>query len=212
MKISVSKPEALWIQAGEAGEGYFGGDQEWYPERMQRLAGCGPTCAANLAAYLAMTRPALRALYGGEAMRLPLFCAHMVELYRFVTPGNMGLNRLEMYTQGMAEYTASKGIALKAHTFDVCGNMARTRPSADEMAAFVRSGLESDCPIAFLNLTRGRVSNIQPWHWITLTAAEIDDGLLLAEASDEGKKIYFDLRLWYLSTRMRGGLAYFTQE
>lgn len=211
MNISVSKPEALWIQAGEAGEGYFGGDQEWYPERMQRLAGCGPTCAANITAYLAMTRPSLRALYGGEAMRLPLFCEHMVELYRYVTPGNMGLNRVEMYTQGMADYTASKGLALTAHSFEVSGNMARTRPSADEMAAFVRRGLESDCPIAFLNLTRGRVSNIQPWHWITLMAAEIDEGVLVAEASDEGKKIHFDLRLWYLSTRMRGGLVYFTE-
>jgi hypothetical protein len=74
----------------------------------------------------------------------------------------------------------------------------------------VRVGLASDCPIAFLNLTKGRVKNIQGWHWITITSADMSDTHLSAYASDEGKQICFDLRLWYLSTRMRGGLIYFT--
>ena len=96
--------------------------------------------------------------------------------------------------------------------FEVHGNMHKSRPSVSELIEFVRAGLAADCPVAFLNLTRGRVKNLQAWHWITITSADLEEGSLMACASDEGKKNCFDLKLWYLSTRMRGGLVYFTAD
>lgn len=210
MTVSVLHPEVLTITEEESQRTAFGGDQEWYADEWHRNAGCGPTCAANVAAYLALTRPELRALYSGEDMRKSQFSAHMEEVYRFVTPGNMGLNRVEMYTRGLADFAGSRGISLKAHVFEVYGNMHRDRPPVSALAEFVRAGLAKDCPVAFLNLTKGRVKNLQGWHWITITSADIGDTHLSACASDEGKQICFDLRLWYLSTRMRGGLVYFT--
>ena len=211
MMVSIMHPEALNIMEDTQGQIHFGGDQEWYLEDWHRMAGCGPTCAANVTAYLAMTRPELRALYAGEDMRKNLFSAHMEDLFRYVTPGTMGLNRVEMYTRGMAEFVGSRGLCLLEHTFEVTSNMAGNRPPVSKLAEFVHAGLESDCPIAFLNLTKGRVKNIQSWHWITLTAAEIDEQKLFAWASDESKEIRFDLRMWYLSTRMGGGLIYYTE-
>jgi hypothetical protein len=153
----------------------------------------------------------LKALYAGEDMRKAAFSAHMEDVYKFVTPVVMGLNRLEMFTDGTEEFARSRGLSLRAHVFEVHGNMHRGRPQVHELADFVRAGLESDSPVAFLNLTKGRVKNLQGWHWITITGADMDDDHLTASASDEGKLIHFDLRLWYLSTRMRGGLVYFTQ-
>lgn len=200
------------IAEDESQRAFFGGDQEWYRDEWHRRAGCGPTCAANLTAYLAMTRPALRALYAGEDMRKSVFSAHMEEIYQFVTPGSMGLNRVEMYTRGVIDFAASRGLALEAHAFEVHGYMCRDRSPVEKLVEFVRAGLESDCPLAFLNLTKGRVKNLQGWHWITITAAEMNDVSLTASASDEGSEIRFDLRLWYLSTRMRGGLVYFTER
>jgi hypothetical protein len=210
MIVSVLRPEVLTIAEETSQRTNFGGDQEWYADEWHRRAGCGPTCAANVTAYLALTRPELRALYAGEDMRKSLFSAHMEEIYKFVTPGNMGLNRVEMYTRGVADFAVSRGLSLQAHVFEVHGNMCKDRLPVSELAEFVRAGLASDCPVAFLNLTKGRVKNIQGWHWITITSADISDTSLTAYASDEGKKICFDLRLWYLSTRMRGGLIYFT--
>lgn len=210
MIFSILHPEILTIADGESQRTSFGGDQEWYADEWHRRAGCGPTCAANVTAYLALTRPELRALYAGEDMRKSMFSAHMEEMYKFVTPGNMGLNRVEMYTRGMMNFAESRELSLQAHVFEVHGNMHRDRPPVSELAEFVRAGLASDCPIAFLNLTKGRVKNIQGWHWITITSADLSDTHLSACASDEGKQICFDLRLWYLSTRMRGGLIYFT--
>jgi len=212
MIVSVSRPEVLTIWEEESRRTSFGGDQEWYADEWHKRAGCGPTCAANVLAYLALTRPGLRALYAGEDMRRGLFSAHMEQVYGFVTPGNMGLNRVEMYARGVEDFARSRGISLKARVFEAHGNMHRDRPPASELAEFVRAGLESDCPVAFLNLTKGRVKNLQGWHWVTITSADIEEASLMARASDEGREILFDLRLWYLSTRMRGGLIYFTQE
>jgi hypothetical protein len=210
--MTITKPECLQIAEDEGTAAHYGGDQEWYGEEWRRMAGCGPTSAANVTAYLALTRPALRGLYAGEDMRRSLFTAHMEELYRYVTPGNMGLNRPEMFTQGVEAFAASRGLTLVPHLFEVHGYLHGGRPPVQALAAFVRQGLESDCPVAFLNLTKGRVKNIQGWHWTTLVGADMEDGRLSAIASDEGKQIRFDLRLWYLSTRMRGGLVYFTES
>lgn len=210
MIVSVLHPEVLTITEEESQHTTFGGDQEWYRDEWHRQAGCGPTSAANVTAYLALTRPELRGLYAGEDMRKGPFSAHMEDVYQFVTPGSMGLNRVEMYTRGVEEFARSRGISLKAHAFEVCGNMCKGRQTAREMAEFVREGLASDCPVAFLNLTKGRVRNLQSWHWITITSADIGEASLTACASDEGSERCFDLRLWYLSTRMRGGLVYFT--
>ena len=160
MIVNILRPEVLMIAEDESQRAFFGGDQEWYRDEWHRRAGCGPTCAANLTAYLAMTRPALRALYAGEDMRKSAFSAHMEEIYQFVTPGSMGLNRVEMYTRGVTDFAASRDLALQAHTFEVHGYMCRDRAPVEKLAEFVRAGLESDCPLAFLNLTKGRVKNL----------------------------------------------------
>ncbi len=211
MNFTVLRPENLTISEDESTRVFFGGDQEWYQDEWHRKAGCGPTCAANVTAYLAQTHPALRALYAGEDMHKSTFSTHMEALYQFVTPGAMGLNRVEMYTQGVEAFAASRGVALETHAFEVRSYLCRDRAPAAALGAFLRAGLESDCPVAFLNLTKGRVKNIQSWHWITITSAEIDETTVVATASDEGDEIRFDLRLWYLSTRMHGGLVYFSE-
>ncbi len=212
MNASILHPELMTITEEETRRTTFGGDQDWYSDEWRRRAGCGPTCAANVAAYLALTRPEMRALYAGEGMLKSQFSAHMEEMYKFVTPGNMGLNRVEMFTEGVEGFARSRGVPLRAHVFEVHGNMHKSRPSVSELIEFVRAGLAADCPVAFLNLTRGRVKNLQAWHWITITSADLEEGSLMACASDEGKENCFDLKLWYLSTRMRGGLVYFTAD
>jgi hypothetical protein len=63
-----------------------------------------------------------------------------------------------------------------------------------------------------LTLSRGHVKNLQNWHWITVVAAELDENRLMADASDEGRQVRFDLRLWYLSTLLGGGLVYFSNR
>jgi hypothetical protein len=210
MNVSILHSDVLAIREEALRRTSFGGDQKWYADRRRRMSGCGPTCAANLTAYLALTQQALRALYAGEDMCKTQFSAHMEAVYEFVTPRFMGLSRVEMFTGGVESFAASRGLSLKAHVFEARGNTRGDRPPVAELARFVREGLDADCPVAFLNLAKGRVKNIQSWHWITIVGADISDSSLYARASDEGAEICFDLGLWYLSTRLRGGLVYFT--
>lgn len=210
MVFSISRPDLFTITDEKTNRSFFGGNQAWYSAEWNRRAGCGPTCAANVLAYLAFMRPPLRPLYSYDAMKLPDFARHMEEVYRFVTPGSMGLNRVEMFSNGAVEFAKSRSVFLSPQVFGVPGNLQRNRPSVSSLLEFVKAGLASDCPIGFLNLTKGRVKNIQSWHWITITSADIEENTCIADASDEGKKISFDLHLWYLSTRMSGGLVYFT--
>ncbi len=212
MDIAILRPELFNIIDEKTLNTFFGGNQDWYTAEWSRRAGCGPTCAANILAYLALTRPALQALYGYENMSLSSFAAHMEEVYSFVTPGNMGLNRTEMFTEGVLGFAHSRGISLTPHVFGVTSNMVRGRAPATALAEFVQEGLSADCPLGFLNLTKGRVKNLQSWHWITITEAQIEGNSLIADASDEGLHRRFDLRMWYLSTRLPGGLVYFTHN
>ncbi len=210
MVYSVLRPELLTITDEQEHKTFFGGNQAWYSKERSRRAGCGPTCAANILAYLALTRAELKRLYDYEKMDLVDFSLHMEEVYRFVTPRTGGLNRVEYFSEGVEDFSASRGICLKPQVLEVSGNMAKERRSVSEFIEFAKEGLSSDCPLGFLVLTRGREKNLQGWHWITITSLDLDDGKAIATASDEGISRSFDLKLWYISTRMRGGLVYFT--
>ena len=211
MELSLSHPELLTIADKELGRSFFGGAQEWYSTEWSRRAGCGPTCASNILTYLSLTRPALLPLYGYESMGRADFSRHMEDVYPYLTPGSAGLNRVELFSDGVAAFARERGILLEPHVLALPGRMTRGRPAVSRLAEFIKAGLMSDCPVGFLNLHRGREKNLQSWHWVTIVAAELEDDRLLATVSDEGRRLQLDLRLWYLTTPMRGALAYFTE-
>ena len=201
MRVSISHPERMDI-AGPGGAVTHGADQDWFPGLWQRRAGCGPTAAALICAYLAQTRPALAPLYPEAAMERGPFTAHMERVWQFVTPSSHGLHRPEWMARGMAAYAASRGAALSPALLDFPG-AATKRPPWEAVEAFVARSLELDCPVAFLNLHNGVVKALDSWHWVTLTALE--DGR--ADLLDSGEKLTVDLRLWYQTTRRRGGFV-----
>ncbi len=212
MELSISHPALLSIADKDPGRSFFGGAQEWYSTDWSRRAGCGPTCASNILAYLSLTHPALLPLYGYESMGRVDFSRHMEDVYPHLTPGRAGLNRVELFSDGVVAYAAERGIMLESHTLALPGRMTRGRPAVSQLAEFIKAGLMSDCPVGFLNLHRGREKNLQSWHWVTIVAAEFEEDRLLVTVSDEGQQIKLDMRLWYLTTPMRGALAYFSEN
>ena len=170
-----------------------------------------PTSAAIVLAYLAFTQPEFRPLYEAKLMSRADFTRHIEAVYEYVTPGTMGLNRLDMFSDGVRAFAQSRGLTLTPHTFASAGRLSDRRSHVAELMDFVKAGFAADCPLGFLNLARGRVNNLQNWHWITISCVEMENDSLIAVASDEGRRIRFDLLLWYLSTRMHGGLVYFTK-
>ena len=207
MTVSIEKPELLTITDSFAHKTYFGADQEWYEKSWSRQAGCGPTCASNITAYLAQTRDKYKVLFQPESLERKDFVLHMDELFRYITPGAMGVNHVDKFTDGITRFANDRGVQLETKVFSIENRFTKKR-YPDKLKDFVREALLSNSPLAFLNLSRGEETNLQAWHWITVTGADIQEDHLIATASDEGKAIEFDLLKWYLTTRMHGGLIY----
>ncbi|WP_242623759.1 hypothetical protein [Intestinimonas massiliensis (ex Afouda et al. 2020)] len=200
-RASLSQPERLDI-TGPEGEITRGADQDWYPDPWQRRAGCGPTAASVIFAYLARTHAHLAPLCPLDVTGREAFVGLMCRVWDYVTPVSHGLNRPELMADGMAAYGKSVGLDLSPALFAVPA--ARTkRPPYEEAAAFVAASLEKDCPVAFLNLHNGLEKRLDWWHWVTITALDGDNVTIL----DSGAELEISLRLWYETSKKRGGLV-----
>lgn len=200
-RVSLSRPELLDIR-GPDGAVTRGADQEWYPDRWQRLAGCGPTAAAVIFAYLAKTRPEFSPLCPGNVENRADFTAHMERVWEYVTPVLHGLNDPGLMVSGMAAYAAARGVRLAPALFTVPAARTR-RPSYEAAAAFVAESLGRDCPVAFLNLHNGLEKRLDWWHWVTIVALDGDSAAIL----DSGAQLEISLRLWYETSKKRGGFV-----
>lgn len=200
-RASLSRPELLDIR-GPEGEVTRGADQDWYPDPWQRRAGCGPTAASVIFSYLARTHPGLEALCPRDAACREEFLALMCRVWEYVTPISHGLNRPELMVDGMAAYAGSVGLDLSPALFAVPAARTKRLPY-EQAAAFVAASLERDCPVAFLNLHNGLEKRLDWWHWVTITALDGDNVTIL----DSGAELEIDLRLWYQTSKKRGGLV-----
>ena len=202
----LSRPELLTITEG--GRTWRGADQIWYADEWQQKAGCGPTTAALMASYLAQTRPSCAPLYPSGSWEKADFTALMEELWQHVTPGKHGVNAPRLFSKGLRSFGASKEVELPLRELDI-PRFKLARPTVDQCAAFLRTALAADSPVAFLNLSHGLVKELDSWHWVTIVGLEQHgDGLMQTTILDGGREYAVDFRLWFQSTRAGGGLIY----
>ena len=205
MSHSLTRPEVLTL-IGPGGETYRGGDQEWYPDLWQRRAGCGPTTAAALLAYLSQTRPALaplRPLAGGTRTG---FAQYMQALWPYVTPGARGLDKPESLVLGCRSFALSRGCRLEGEILKI-PRRREDRPTPAACRDFLLRALDNDCPVAFLNYSNGALPNLDSWHWVPLIALTEGEEVLLCTVLDEGEEKVIDLALWLETTLLGGALA-----
>lgn len=205
MSHSLTRPEVLTL-IGPGGETYRGGDQEWYPDLWQRRAGCGPTTAAALLAYLSQTRPALaplRPLAGGTRTG---FAQYMQALWPYVTPGARGLDKPESLVLGCRSFALSRGCRLEGEILKI-PRRREDRPTPAACRDFLLRALDSDCPVAFLNYSNGSLPNLDSWHWVPLIALTEGEEVLLCTVLDEGEEKVIDLALWLETTLLGGALV-----
>lgn len=228
MTSSIRQPELLIIEDRSQATTSFGCDQEWYAEHWQRQAGCGPCTAATILYYLARSRDFLDHLYTASiqsrdnfSIGQPLdgdslaavsshtredFTRFMGDIWHFVTPGNMGVNEASILADGVSRYAAGHGVKLNAKIQRVPPLRKRKAPFS-EFADFIRAGLEHDSPVAFLNLSNGRLDNLDSWHWVTIASISGDGS---AEISDSGTRKNIDLANWYNTSWLGGAAVWFT--
>lgn len=202
---SLSRPELLTVTEGE--RTWRGADQLWYPEEWQRKAGCGPTAASLMVSYLAQIRASCASLYPSGSWERGDVLGLMEEVWRFVTPGKKGVNTTRIFTKGLSAFAREKGVDLPVRDLDV-PRLKLARPTVDQCAAFLRSSLSADLPVAWLNLHSGEADGLDDWHWVTVVALEEhSEGPLLCTILDSGKELTVDFRLWFQTTKLGGGLV-----
>jgi len=200
--FTINNPELLQIK-GVDGSIYYGGDQEWFQKHIQRRAGCGPTCCANIMWYLSQTRNE-GGLASYDGTRKDGFVQLMNEMWNYVTPGNKGVNSVEMFLDGALRYGNKKGISLDRKGLSIPAKPF-LKPSRLQIINFLCGILEKNIPLAFLNLSNGKVDNLESWHWVTLVALHTDT--LTAVIYDQGISKEINLSLWLETTALGGGFA-----
>lgn len=207
--MRIQHPE--WLQVEVDNKRLYGYDQDWYATAFKRTRGCGPTAAAMLLAY-ANRREARIMPYQDDNIG-EITCI-MNDVWKYVTPGRfLGLNSTDKFYDGVTALLEAYGLTWHCRQMRV-PILKPLRTSLEKVIAFVKKGLAADCPVAFLNLHKGRASELTSWHWIVLVALDYDANreCYLATCYDGGKMITFNIGEWLATSNLGGGFCYLTSD
>ena len=202
--MNLSHPENLQIKNPD-GTAATGGSQEWYPTRSQRASGCGPTAASNIIWYMTLSRAAPQTLCdtgNGEKER---FVELMREMFGYVKPGMGGVNTSAIFADGVVRYASARGETLTPHKLEI-PRARRKRPDIASVGDFILAGLQNDSPVAFLNLSNGKLAKPDSWHWVTIIKYDPDSAS--AGIIDQGSEHDVPLKTWLDTTLLGGALVY----
>lgn len=199
MKYTVRRPD--WVTLTIGGRPHYGYDQEWYPDRWQKLAGCGPTTGSVIIAYIEAKETGMAVATQEAAL------AKMLTFWPYATPRMHGLYKTRWLMEGLSSYLADHRLRGRADMMTV-PLLRPLRPKATALADYIREGLEADAPLGFLNLHNGGNSALYSWHWMPFIALEESaDGRYTGTVLDEGRMIDFDLGAWLRDSQFGGGFV-----
>lgn len=198
MITEIHHPEWLTLDVG--GQTVLGYNQEWYPQERQRLAGCGPTVAAMMAAYLEKKE------WKTPVKDRKLALSVMLSLWQYATPRMHGLYKTRWLKEGLAAYLSEKGLSGVVESLSI-PSIRLLAPKPERVISFIKAGLSADCPVGFLNLHSGAEPIPYHWHWMPIVAMEETEEGTFCTLWDEGKAHRFCLEGWLKNTRFGGGFV-----
>lgn len=206
MKQNVFKlKKAELFQIRQGNYIYNGPNQSWYPKRFQKMAGCGPTACSNIMWYLSQTKEEYIGLCTYDGTTYEGFLNLMEDVWKYVTPGLMGVNKLEMFEKGAIGYGKDKGYDLSCKSLMIPSKKLISDTKIVDIFDFIEEMLEKDLPIAFLNLHNGQLSNLESWHWVTIYELDREKGSV--SILDQSRLEEIDLKLWLKTTSKGGGFV-----
>lgn len=152
------------------GRSWYGGDQDWYPDRWQRMAGCASVAGANLAAFYDLCMPAAGHIYQKQE-----FLEIMQQVYRYMRPGANGFPHVQKFADQFCAFA-------RDHGRDFAAAVARDWHDSDTPRELICRELQAQNPVALLVL-RHLAPELEDntWHWMTITGYEADtDRLVLS--------------------------------
>lgn len=213
---SIKSPEILQVKMENA-EISHGISQEWLPDKWKRMSGCGPCACANILFYLSRRSEDLNNLcpFVNKTQKVILQSESVnfvLDIWNHLYPGSMGVNTVEMFTQGAQSYIGSRGKKLEVSGVHVPGKCYR-KFGFEHYVDYLEKGLNCDCPVAFLNLSNGDETKLDSWHWVTVISMErsSDYSQVKVNIVDDTKIKNIDFKKWYDTTLLGGALAYFEE-
>jgi hypothetical protein len=187
---------------------YYGGNQEWYKKKWQRLSGCGPTVVSNIIYYIDNWKIEI------EQDDIPYikkdFIDIMEEIWKYVTPTFRGIPSTIYLMKGITKYKKAKNLSLELSYLDI-PKKKEHRPELKQILKFLDEALQNNTPVAFLNLNNGEEKQLDAWHWVTLVTLEYeeDGSFVSVDILDEGLIKKVNLLKWLQTTTLGGGFVRF---
>lgn len=188
---------------------YYGATQSWYSKPFRIQAGCGPTTASNLIIYMALNDANMKKLFSHDQLNYKNSTEMLEVIWNHVTPSLAGLYSIDSFKKGVEKYAASRGIELKGKTMPI-SFFKNKRIDILELSNFIEESLNNNRPVAFLNLSSGKVVNLSSWHWTLVMGIEKEQNTTLLVLFDEGEFKKIDLDTWLSTTKLKGGFVSFS--
>ena len=159
----------------------LGGNQEWFSGFMMKKGGCGAETACDISVYLAKYFH-MRNLYpyGLEPVKKEEYVAFADKMRPYLSPRPMGINRLDIYMDGIEKYFRDAG-SPELVTEPVDGNL-----SWQEAGEKLCSGIDAGYPVPCLILKhKNPEMEDYVWHWFLLIGYETISGTERTEENIE---------------------------
>ncbi len=182
----------------------YGGNQDWFPTFMMHIGGCGAETACDSSIYFAIHR-GLKRIAPGNAASLTKddYIRFAYQMKPYLSPRMTGIDRLDIYIDGYAEYLRSCGESgLSMTTFDGGEPFEKARD------AVVRQ-IDGGCPVPtlILNHSNKRYADYV-WHWFLINGYDDSGDELLVKAVTYSAYEWLSLKgLWNTGFKRRGGFV-----
>ena len=182
----------------------YGGNQDWFPTFMMHIGGCGAETACDSSVYFALHR-GLTKIAPENAPELTrddyVRFAYVMEPY--LTPRASGIDRLEIYMDGYAQFLRDRGETSLTMT-----PLQGGEPYETARAAVVQQ-IDQGCPIPTLVLNhRNKKLRNYVWHWFLINGYDDSENAFLVKAVTYSRYAWLDLReLWDTGHERRGGFV-----
>ena len=182
----------------------YGGNQDWVPTFMMHIGGCGAETACDSSIYFAVHR-GLKRIAPGNAASLTKddYIRFAYQMKPYLSPRMTGIDRLDIYIDGYAEYLRSCGESgLSMTTFDGGEPFEKARD------AVVRQ-IDGGCPVPtlILNHSNKRYADYV-WHWFLINGYDDSGDEFLVKAVTYSAYEWLSLKgLWNTGFKRRGGFV-----
>lgn len=182
----------------------YGGNQDWFPTFMMRIGGCGAETACDSSIYFALHR-GLSKIAPENSARLSRdeYVSFAYEMKPFLSPRMTGIDRLDIYIDGYAEYLRSRGETRLSMT-----PLDGGEPYEKALKA-VKRQIDGGYPVPALILNHSnKAFEDYVWHWFLINGYDDTKPGFLVKTVTYSHYRWVSLKdLWNTGHSRRGGFV-----